>query len=74
MSGAIPPLSNTPSWRGSTLQNKESTGTTYFTARSGRELYHSQFLLQAASPETFGYTLVVSHLLCMRTRKIYDNT
>jgi hypothetical protein len=25
---------------------------------SGRELYHLQFLLQAASPETFGYTLV----------------
>jgi hypothetical protein len=25
---------------------------------SGRELYHLQLLLQAASPETFGYTLV----------------
>jgi len=25
---------------------------------SGRELYHLQFSLQAASPETFGYTLV----------------
>jgi hypothetical protein len=24
----------------------------------GRELYHLQFSLQAASPETFGYTLV----------------
>jgi hypothetical protein len=28
------------------------------TAPSGRELYHLQFSLQAASPETFGYTLV----------------
>jgi hypothetical protein len=27
------------------------------TALSGRELYHLQFSLQAASPETFGYTL-----------------
>jgi hypothetical protein len=28
------------------------------TALSGRELYHLQFSLQEASPETFGYTLV----------------
>jgi hypothetical protein len=28
------------------------------TAPSGTELYHLQFSLQAASPETFGYTLV----------------
>jgi hypothetical protein len=28
------------------------------TAPIGRELYHLQFSLQAASPETFGYTLV----------------
>jgi hypothetical protein len=28
------------------------------TAPSGRELYHLQFSLHAASPETFGYTLV----------------
>jgi len=27
-------------------------------AHSGRKMYNSQFLLQAASPETFGYTLV----------------
>jgi hypothetical protein len=27
------------------------------TARVGRELYNWQFLLQAASPETFGYTV-----------------
>jgi len=25
---------------------------------SGRDLYHLQFSLQAASPETFGYTLI----------------
>jgi hypothetical protein len=30
------------------------------TASHGRELYHFQFLLQAASLETFGYTLVFS--------------
>jgi hypothetical protein len=29
----------------------------YTTAPSGRELYHLQFSLQAASPETFGHTL-----------------
>jgi hypothetical protein len=28
------------------------------TASSGRKLYVLQFSLQAASPETFGYTLV----------------
>jgi len=28
------------------------------TASSGRELYHQQFSLQAASTETFGYTLL----------------
>jgi len=28
------------------------------TAPSGRELYHLQFTLQAASPETFRYTHV----------------
>jgi hypothetical protein len=29
------------------------------TAPSGRELYHLQFSLEAASPETFGYTPIV---------------
>jgi hypothetical protein len=38
-------------WR----QNSQNSDTT---APSGRELYHLQFSLQAASPETFGYTLV----------------
>jgi hypothetical protein len=28
------------------------------TAPTGRELYHLQFSLQAATPETFSYTLV----------------
>jgi len=28
------------------------------TAPSGRELYHLQFSLQAAGPETLGYTLL----------------
>jgi hypothetical protein len=28
------------------------------TAPSGRELYHLQFSIQAASPETFRYTLL----------------
>jgi len=28
------------------------------TAPSGREVLHLQFSLQAASPETFGYTLI----------------
>jgi len=28
------------------------------TAPSDRELYHLQFLLQVASPESFGYTLI----------------
>jgi hypothetical protein len=32
------------------------------TISSGRELYHLQFSLQEASPETFGYALVVGFL------------
>jgi hypothetical protein len=32
------------------------------TVPSDRKLYHLQFSLQEASPETFGYTLVYSHL------------
>jgi hypothetical protein len=31
------------------------------TAPSGIELYHVQFSLQAASPETFGYTLLIEN-------------
>jgi len=33
------------------------------TAPSGRELYHLQFSLQTASPETFRYTLECHHRL-----------
>jgi hypothetical protein len=33
------------------------------TAPSGRELYHLQFSLQAASPETFGYILALLSFL-----------
>jgi hypothetical protein len=36
------------------------------TAPSGRELYHLQFLLQTASPETFGYTLVLWDLVLLK--------
>jgi hypothetical protein len=32
------------------------------TASNGRDLYHLQFSLKAASPETFGYTLVFADL------------
>jgi hypothetical protein len=32
------------------------------TATNGRELYHLQFSLRQASPETFGYTLVCLHV------------
>jgi hypothetical protein len=39
------------------------TGLTHKIANSGRELYHLQFWIQAASPETFGYTLVGSFVV-----------
>jgi len=35
-------------------------------APSDRKLYHLQFSLQAASPETFGYTLVCSVIVLPR--------
>jgi hypothetical protein len=52
----------------------------YTTAPNGRELYHLQFLLQVASPEILGYTLIrfpdsVSHFYdngCW-TSKIHDS-
>jgi hypothetical protein len=40
----------------STTTDSQNSDTT---ATSGRELYHLQFSLQAASPETFGYTLIL---------------
>jgi hypothetical protein len=54
--------SNTKDYGGKThktdLQNRDTT------APSGRELYHLQFLLQVASPETFGYILCVCVCVC----------
>jgi hypothetical protein len=48
--------SNTKGYGGKThLTGSQNSDTT---ATSGREVYHLQFSLQAASPETFGYTLV----------------
>jgi hypothetical protein len=47
---------NTKGYGGKTHQTDSQNSDT--TAPSGRELYHLQFSLQAASPETFGYTLV----------------
>jgi hypothetical protein len=49
--------SNTKGYGGKThYTDSQNSGTT---ASSGTELYHLQFSLQAASPETLGYTLVV---------------
>jgi hypothetical protein len=42
------------------------------TASRDRELYHFQFSLQAASPETFGYTLIYYHTTT-RCRNPQDN-
>jgi hypothetical protein len=48
--------SNTKGYGGKIHRSESQNSDT--TAASGRELYHLQFSLQAASPETFGYTLV----------------
>jgi hypothetical protein len=48
--------SNTKGYGGKTHYTESQNSDT--TAPSGRELYHLQFSLQAASPETFGYILV----------------
>jgi hypothetical protein len=48
--------SNTKGYDGKTHQTDSQNSDT--TVPSGRELYHVQFSLQAASPATFGYTLV----------------
>jgi hypothetical protein len=48
--------SNTKGYGSKTHQADSQNSDT--TAPSGRELYHLQFSLQAASPETSGYTLV----------------
>jgi hypothetical protein len=48
--------SNTKGYGCKTHKNDSQNSDT--TAPSGRELYHLQFSIQAASPETYGYTLV----------------
>jgi hypothetical protein len=48
--------SNTKSYGDKAHQTDSQNSDT--TARSGRELHHLQFSLQAVNPETFGYTLV----------------
>jgi hypothetical protein len=50
--------SNTKGYGGKTHKTDSQTGDT--TAPSGRELDHLQFSLQVASPETFGYIVVLS--------------
>jgi hypothetical protein len=50
--------SNTKGYGGKTHWNDSQNSDTI--ASSGRVLYHLQFSLQAASPETFGYTLVLT--------------
>jgi hypothetical protein len=48
--------SNTKCYGGKTQYTDSQNSNT--TAPGGRELHHMQFSLQAASPETFGYTLL----------------
>jgi hypothetical protein len=48
--------SNTKDYGGKTHQTDSQNSDT--TSTSARKLYHLQFLLPAASPETFGYTLI----------------
>jgi hypothetical protein len=48
--------SNTKGYGGKTHYTDSQNSDT--TVPSGRELYHLQFSLQAASPETFGYNFV----------------
>jgi hypothetical protein len=52
--------SNTKGYGGKTHYTDSQDSDT--TAPSGRELYHLQFSLQAASPETFGYTLLCVYM------------
>jgi hypothetical protein len=54
--------SNMNGYGGKTHQTDSQNSDT--TTPSGRELYHLQFLLQAISPETFGYTLVQRYISC----------
>jgi hypothetical protein len=64
--------SNTKGYGGKTHHTASQNSDT--TASSGRELYHLQFSRQAASPETFGYTLVkVRLLLCKLMNVNFDD-
>jgi hypothetical protein len=56
ISSALRKQHNTKAYGGKT--RKADSQNSDATAPSGRELYHLQFSLHAASPETFGYTLV----------------
>jgi hypothetical protein len=51
--------SNTRGYGGKTHHTDSKSSDT--TAPSGRELYHMQFSLQAASPETFEYVFLSCH-------------
>jgi len=65
--------SNTKGYDGKTHWTGSQNSNT--TAPSDREQYHLQFLLQEASPETFGYTLVLAvkrwslHILIIGTHQ-----
>jgi hypothetical protein len=52
--------SNTNGYGGKTHETDSQNSDT--TASRGRELYHLQFSLQTASPETFGYTFLCRYL------------
>jgi hypothetical protein len=55
--------SNTKCYGGETHYTDSQNSDT--TASSGRELHHLQFSLQAASPETFGYTLISTFVISL---------
>jgi hypothetical protein len=61
-------ISNVNGYGGKTHQNDSQNSDTI--AGSGRELYHLMFSLQAASPETFGYTFVCYLASMLRTANL----
>jgi hypothetical protein len=64
-----PLRSNTKGYGGKTHYNYSQNSDT--TAPSGRELYHLQFSLQVASPETFGYTILCNKFkLLLGSKKV----
>jgi hypothetical protein len=56
--------SNTKGYGGKTHYTDSQNS--YTIASSGGELYHLQFSLQVASPETFGYILLLDYMLFAR--------